>query len=96
MLPFQASVMVSKPARWQQTALSLEILVQLWGTICLFNTTARKVRGRGLSTPKLCPVLCSNTENTDIYLKNHCSILREEARIVVTTKNRYKNIDSLS
>lgn len=94
MLPFQASVMVCRPARWQQMALSLEILVQLWEAICLFNTTARKVRT--LSTLQAYPVLCCSSETIDIYLKNHCSILREETGIVVITQNRHKNVDALS
>lgn len=77
-------------------ALSLETLAQLWEAICLFNTTARKVRGIGMPTQEACPVLCCNTETTDSYLKNHRSILREETGIVVVTENRHKNIDSLS
>lgn len=93
---FQASVTVSRPARWQQMALSLEILVQLLEAICLFDTTAWKVSGKGLSTPEACSALCFNIGTIDTYLKNHFSILREEPGRVVTAKNRYKNVASLS
>lgn len=79
--------MVFRPARWQRMALSLEILVQLLEAICLFSTTARKVSGRELSTPKTCSALCCNTMTIGIYLKNYCSILKEEPGRAVTTEN---------
>lgn len=88
--------MVFRPARWQRMAFSLEILVQLLEAICPFNTTARKVSGRGLSTPKAFSALCYKTVAIDIYLNNHCSILREELGRAVTTKNKHENVASLS
>lgn len=62
--------MVFRPARWQQMELSLETLAQLQEAICLFNTTVRKVSGRGLSAPKACSALCCNIVNILFILKS--------------------------